>query len=216
MSLRETIEAAKREAEEAGSIFVGSGREKGKSEEGAEQESEGFSRRSAARAKPKTAAASTVRVVSAEDAKQGRTGKKSSEMSKEERRAERERQRDIDDRRNTAANILLKNDEEYSRIQTFWWAAVILGLVMTIASFGINWGLANGMIPEDAAVAISGVAIAALVLAYVSIIGAFIYDLVKGRPIRNRVDAEVKGMSRKRLENIIRADAEERAAKKAK
>ena len=59
------------------------------------------------------------------------------------------------------------------------------------------------------------VALISLVLAYVCIIGAFIYDLMKARPIRKRVDAEVKGMTKRRLEQIIREDAEREAAEKA-
>ena len=208
MSLRDTIDAAKREAQEAGSIF--SGKEKKDADNGAQQEeSSGFSKRSTARAKPATAAASSVRVVSAEDAKEGRSGKKTSEMTKEERKADRAARRDADDRRVTAANIILKNDPEYKKTQTVWWILLGSGLALTIFSFGVNAYLnrVEGVDTDFASRLVVG-AMVTLVLAYACIIGAFIYDLVKARPIRKRVDAEVKGLTKKKLEQIIREDAE--------
>ncbi|MBQ9007552.1 MAG: hypothetical protein IJ092_14470 [Atopobiaceae bacterium] len=208
MSLRDTIDAAKREAQEAGSIF--SGKEKKDADNGAQQEeSSGFSKRSTARAKPATAAASSVRVVSAEDAKEGRSGKKTSEMTKEERKADRAARRDADDRRVTAANIILKNDPEYKKTQKVWWILLGSGLALTIFSFGVNAYLnrVEGVDTDFASRLVVG-AMVTLVLAYACIIGAFIYDLVKARPIRKRVDAEVKGLTKKKLEQIIREDAE--------
>lgn len=206
MSLRDTIDAARREAQEAGGIF--SGKDNKEAEE-TKQESTGFSKRSAARAKPTTAAASSVRVVSAEDAKEGRSGKKANEMTKEERKADRAARRESDDRRVTAANILLKRDPEYARTQKMWWILLGLGLALTIFSFAVNAYLNNaeGVDPTFAQRLVVG-AIVTLVMAYVCIIGAFIYDLVKARPIRKRVDAEVKGMTRRRIEQLIREDAE--------
>lgn len=206
MSLRDTIDAARREAQEAGGIF--SGKDNKEAEE-SKQESTGFSKRSAARAKPTTAAASSVRVVSAEDAKEGRSGKKANEMTKEERKADRAARRESDDRRVTAANILLKRDPEYARTQKMWWILLGLGLALTIFSFAVNAYLNNaeGVDPTFAQRLVVG-AIVTLVMAYVCIIGAFIYDLMKARPIRKRVDAEVKGMTRKRIEQLIREDAE--------
>ena len=208
MSLRDTIDAAKREAQEAGSIF--SGKEKKDADNGAQQEeSSGFSKRSTARAKPATAAASSVRVVSAEDAKEGRSGKKTSEMTKEERKADRAARRDADDRRVTAANIILKNDPEYKKTQKVWWILLGSGLALTIFSFGVNAYLnrVEGVDTDFASRLVVG-AMVTLVLAYACIIGAFIYDLVKARPIRKLVDAEVKAVTKKKLEQIIREDAE--------
>lgn len=210
MSLRDTIEAARREAQEAGGLLSGN---KNDSAAQSDDEGSGFSRRSAARAKPTRNAAQSVRVVSAEDAKAGRSGKRTSEMTKEERKAERAAQREIDDLRNMAANALLKKDPEYSFTQRVWWIALGLGFAMTLASFGLNW-----LMQRNASYATNlyaGIAIVSLVLAYVFIIGAFIFDLVKARPIRKRVDAEVHGMTRKHLEQILREDALERDAKRA-
>ena len=207
MGLRETIEAAKKEAQEAGGVFSGKKDADAKSE--AEEESTGFSRRSAARAKPTTAAASS------EDARHGKSGKKSSEMTKEERKAERNSVRDAEDRMNMAANALLKQDKEYARTQRMWWILLGVGLGLTVVSFGINYMLNRTGADTSGANVMVPIALISLVLAYVCIIGAFIYDLMKARPIRKRVDAEVKGMTKRRLEQVIREDAEREAAENA-
>ena len=209
MTLRETIEAAKLEAQEAGSIFTS---KESKEEEPEKRESTGFSKRSTARAKPVSSAASSVRVVSAEDAKMGRSGKKTSEMTKEERKAERAAVRDREDLRTSAASILLKRDEEYKHNQRIWWILLGIGLALSLIALGINYLLSHGQQSEQLVV----VAMVTIVMAYVSIIAAFIFDLTKSRPIRRRVDGEVKSMSRKKLEQIVREDAEEKAAKKNK
>lgn len=209
MTLRETIEAAKLEAQEAGSIFTS---KESKEEEPEKRESTGFSKRSTARAKPVSSAASSVRVVSAEDAKMGRSGKKTSEMTKEERKAERAAVRDREDLMTSAASILLKRDEEYKRNQRIWWILLGIGLTLSLIALGINYLLSHGQQSEQLVV----VAMVTIVMAYVSIIAAFIFDLTKSRPIRRRVDGEVKSMSRKKLEQIVREDAEEKAAKKNK
>ncbi|MDO5120205.1 MAG: hypothetical protein Q4D48_08970 [Coriobacteriales bacterium] len=218
MSLRDTIEAARREAEEAGSVFVGKDKSKDEGKDKKEETTTYSRRSSAASAKPATSAASSVRVISAEDARYGRTGKKSSEMSKEERKAERSRVRDVEDRQNMAANILLKRDRAYNMTQKVWWICLGSGLALTVISFGINWWLnrEGTVVNPDLASKLVVVALVSLVLAYVLIIGAFIYDLMKARPIRKRVDAEVKGMTKRRIDALLREDAEEKAAKAKK
>lgn len=212
MSLRDTIEGARREAQQAGGVLSGKSDDEQQAEEA---EATGFSRRSTARAKPARDAASSVRVLSAEDAKAGRSGKKASEMTKEERKAERNARRDADDRRSMVANILLKRDEAYSRTQRIWWIMLGSGFAITLLSFGINWALNHGYFAGQADLLVV-VALVSIVLAYVLIIGAFVYDMVKARPIRKRVDEEVKGMTKKRLEQIIREDTLERDAKAKK
>ena len=87
MSLRETLDAAKREAQEGGSLIFGKDAKDAEAEEATATRS---NKRSAANAKPTRERAANVRVVSSEDAKNGATGKKESEMSKEERKAARE------------------------------------------------------------------------------------------------------------------------------
>lgn len=212
MGLRDTIEGARREAQEAGGVFSGKQEEEKKPEQA--EESKGFSKRSAARAKPSTAAASSVRIVSAEDARRGKSGKARSEMTKEERKAERSSMRDAEDRANTVVNILLGRNEEYSRVQRVWWILLGAGLAMTLVSFAINRQLnaQTGQTPDATLATISLVLIA---LAYASIIAAFIYDMVKARPIRRNIADEVAGMNKRRQEQIIREDEQAKAEKQA-
>lgn len=212
MSLRDTLEAARREAQEADSIFAGGSGDKAKDAQ--EEERGGFSRKSAARARPTSAAASSVRVVSVEDAKRGKSGKKTSEMTKEERKAERAARRDVEDRKSMAANILLKRDPVSQRGQKLWWVLLGIGLVMTLISFGINLYMQNSSATEFP-ILITVTAMASIVLAYVCIIGAFIYDFVKVRPVRRRIDDEVNGMSKRRIEQLIAEDVAELERKKA-
>lgn len=214
MSLRETLEAAKQEAQEGGSLFFG----KGKGEEEGEEASPaatttGFSRRSTAKAKPTRERAASVRVVTVEDAKAGRSGKKPSEMTKEERKAESEARRSADDLRHSAATVLLAHDEEYQLTQRIWWIALGAGFVCTLISFGINYLMNKN--EAYATMTYASIAMVTLVLAYVFILGSFVYDFIKGRPIRKRVDEEVKSMSKKKLEQLVTEDAKEKAAKKA-
>ncbi len=58
--------------------------------------------------------------------------------------------------------------------------------------------------------------IVGIVIAYACILGAFIYDLVRIRPIRNACRSKAEGLTEKRLNNLIEKDAAERDAKKAK
>ena len=213
MGLRDTIDAARQEAKEAGGIFSGND-EDSKKNNAEEQEgsSSGYSKRSAARAKPATAAASSVRVVSAEDARHGKSGKNRSEMTKEERKAERNNIRDAEDRMNMAGSILLKKDAAYQRTQRVWWTMLGVGVALTLTSFVINHYLRSAGDGVQNAEVFVAVSLVSMVIAYVFIIGAFVYDLVKARPIRKRIDAEVKGMSKRRLEEIIREDDEARKA----
>ena len=218
MSLKDMLDEAKREAQEGGSLFFGKDAEGEAKAEGKTEGSTGFSRRSTAKARPVREQASGVRVISAEDAKAGRSGKKTSEMTKEERKADRAARRDEDDLRNSVANILLKQDEAYQHTQRIWWIALGVGFAMTLISFFLTWIVGRDEVVANATYTI--ISLVSLMLAYVCIIGAFVYDFIKGRPVRRRVDDEVHGMTRKRLETIVRedaeAEAEKRAAKKAK
>ena len=59
------------------------------------------------------------------------------------------------------------------------------------------------------------VSVGSLVLAYIFIIGGFIYDLVKRRPIRKRVDAQLRNLSDKKLLEIFEKDREAQLKRKA-
>ena len=210
MSLRETLDAAKREAQEGGSLIFGKDAKDAEAEEATATRS---NKRSAANAKPTRERAANVRVVSSEDAKNGATGKKESEMSKEERKAARQKQRAKEDLAASVRNILLDADPAYKRTQHVWWVMLGVGFAMTLATFGINYALNNMESPDPSSPLVS-IAMIAIVVAYVCVFGAFIYDWRKGRPIRKEVDARVDGMTRKKMEQIVREDAERKAAER--
>lgn len=176
----------------------------------------GMARKSAASAKPARAAASSVRVVSASSKarrREAEQGESLEGLSKEEKKARKQEARIKEDRMYSAANILMKKDEEYRSKRRIFWVLMAVGVVAIFLVWFLLMGVLN-MIPAEA---VNTVQIVGLVIAYGFVIGAFIFDLVKIRPIRNFYKAQVAGMTdRKVLEVLETADAEEQAKKKSK
>ncbi|MDI9589824.1 MAG: hypothetical protein QM302_02060 [Acidobacteriota bacterium] len=204
MSLLDTIKAAREEAKEAGTLPSAPKEGEAPTKDDPAQAaapSAGFSRKSAARAKPKRAAAGSVRVGT----------KPSSEMSKDERKAAREARRSEADLASDAKRALLRSDEGYRLTQRIWWGLIAVGIVCTMISWLImRYMQSTGV--ESGALAAASVAL--MVVAYVLIIGAFIFDMVKVRPLRNQADARVSGMSRKRMRQLVDEEQRRKAAKK--
>ena len=187
MSLRETLDAAKREAQEGGSLIFGKDAKDAEAEEATATRS---NKRSAANAKPTRERAANVRVVSSEDAKNGATGKKESEMSKEERKAARQKQRAKEDLAASVRNILLDADPAYKRTQHVWWVMLGVGFAMTLATFGINYALNNMESPDPSSPLVS-IAMIAIVVAYVCVFGAF-KQIVREDAARKAAEREAK------------------------
>lgn len=169
----------------------------------------GFARKSPTSAKPARAAASSVRVVPASakaKRKQLERGEDLSGLSKEEKRARKQEQRLQEDRIYAAQNALMRQDEEYTRRRRIFWALLAIGLV-AILTVWLMLGVATEM---------QTVQIVALVIAYACILGSFIYDMVRIRPIRNECRAKAEGMNEKKLTSVIEKDAAARDAKRAK
>ena len=122
------------------------------------EERTGVSRKSAASAKPKQAAASSVIIKPAE---------KTAQQKKADRKAERKKaqaeQRELD------RKYYKPDTERYKRLRMFWWISLIGAIACTAISF-----LARDYLPEVAAMVI-------LFAAYALIILAFYIDL---SPIR--------------------------------
>ena len=167
------------------------------------QESGGYTRKGASRAKPARESASSVHVVQV----RGGHAKKSYEhMTKEEKKEERRRERAENDRLAAASNILMSHDPVYRRRRKIWWALLGAGLASTALAW-IFFAALQG---------VSGTpGLISLIFAYVFIIGGFIWDWVKIRPIRRDTDAMVAAMNRKRQQEIIDEGYEEEQAKKA-
>ena len=139
-----------------------------------ERDYAGAARKSAASAKPARAAASSVRVVSSSAKarrKEYEQGESLEGLSKAEKKARKQELRAKEDRMYSAANILMKGDEEYRSKRRIFWAFVI---------------------------------------------GGFIYDLVKIRPLRNFYKAQVAGMTDRKVLEVLEEEAERLDAKKGK
>ncbi len=174
----------------------------------------GASRKSAASAKPARAAASSVRVVPASAKarrREAEQGESLEGLSKEEKKARKQELRIKEDRMYSAANILMKNDAEYRSKRRIFWVLMAIGVVAIFLVWFLLMGVLSSF-PEN----VTGVLqIVGLVLAYGFVIGAFIFDMVKIRPIRNFYKAQVAGMTDRRVLEILE-DADTKDKKDSK
>ena len=166
----------------------------------------GVARKSAASAKPARQAASSVPVVPASSKarpKELEKGENLEGLSKEEKRARKAKQRAREDRTYTVSNILLKQDEDYTKRRRIWWAVLAIGMVLVVAIWASLYFIPGGTVS-------SPVQMVGIVLSYVIILGDFIYDFARIRPLRNMYRAQAEGMSENKLNALIeRAAAEE-------
>lgn len=171
-------------------------------------EATGTAKKSAARAKPATQAAGTVRHVSSTKAP----------ATKEEQRQRRDAERAADDDLSVVTQYLSKQDAEYTKRRRVWWVLIIAGLAFTVISAILMYAFPTTS--GDTATPTGAISLACLVIAYIGIIGALIYDLVRVRPLRNKAEEKARSLTPKKRQEIIdaeaRAEAERRAAKKAK
>lgn len=171
----------------------------------------GAARKSASSAKPARAAASSVRVVPATSKERRRElqqGESLEGLSKEEKKARKQEMRLREDRMMSAANILMKRDDEYNKKRYIFWALVIVGMVVALAV----WLLMSfsPTIGQSPVVQFGGI-----VIAYAAVIGGFIYDLVAIRPIRNYYKATVAGMTDRKVLDVLEESAKEDERKRA-
>ena len=211
MSLRETINAAKREAQEANAPLA----KKDEKDAADEDERSGFSKRSVTRAKPAREAASGVRVVGASGSsrKSSGSGKAPVEMTKDEKKRARRERRDEADRRASASQIVLKQIPGYKRSQRVWWGRLGTGFVCTI----ISWLLPN-LFPQQVNEGTTPMGIAVLIMlvaAYALIISAFVYDWRVVRPMRKKAEATTGAMTNKKVTKVLRGEANEIAREQA-
>lgn len=176
-------------------------------------ERKGMARKSASSAKPAREAASSVRVVPAsskERRKQYERGENLNGLSKEEKRARRAEQRELEDRIDTCVNYLLKEQPAYlSRRKMYWGFLVVAGVGFVGALIAL--GVVNGGVTW---LPLEVVSLAFIALAYIGLIGGLVYDFVRIRPIRNEVRATVEGMSDNRMAAVLQRAAEDAAKKR--
>ena len=240
MSLRDTIDGARKEAQEAGGLTgnVKTAAPKAeKPERGAKAEKSGKDEAekrdpmttrsyhsSAAGAKPSREAASTVRTASSGSTAGmggGVFGRGGTPAEKEARKEEKRRQREEEDFRQRGYDLILRSNEEYRRTDRTWWILIGVGFGMTIVSLILVWAFPTDSTDYQTIVGIASVA--SLVLAYGLIIGAFVYDWRVRRPVRKAAERQVASYSDKKLAELFEeqrrrenaADAARQAEKEA-
>lgn len=192
MSLRDTITGALGEAREN---FT-----KPETPAAADQQEaahKGFSRRSAARARPAREAASSVRT---EDGRR----KGSGPVTKEERRAQRQRERESQDLRSRAYDVVVKSIPGYRKADRIFWVLMGVGFVFAVISGVLAFVFKQ---TTDLSTAEGIASVASLVIAYVFIIASFVFDMFKRRPIRRQAEARMRGLTDKRVRDLLEQDA---------
>lgn len=209
MSLKDTLLGAAQEAKENAQSLKKTDDQTQESDAGDKNAGVLPKRASAASAKPASEAASSVRSSS------GTT--KRAPQTKEEKRAQRARERERQDLRQRGYDLILKNDPEYARTDRVWWIVLGFGMVVTVIALVASQFFKDA---NDYSTNLGMVVAVSMILAYVLIIGAFIYDLVKRRPIRRRAEAQAARLSDKKIIQMMeqaRAEGEaKRAAKRKK
>ncbi len=174
----------------------------------------GATRKSAASAKPARAAAGSVRVVPAsakERRREAERGDSLEGLSREEKKARKREARIREDRLYSVASIMMKDDPDYKRLRRVFWVLLALGMVAILVIWVLLFGLSDSTGEMTSAAQLAGV-----VVAYALVIGAFVYDFVKIRPLRNYYRAQAEGMTDRKLVEIIERDAAKRDKKDAK
>ncbi len=236
MSLRDTIDGARKEVEEASRLGgntksadskVERSERGAKSEKSSKDEAERRDpmairsyRSSAAGAKPSREAASTVRTASSSSSASmgGGLFGGGTPAQKEARKEERRRQREEEDFRQRGYDLILRTNEEYRKTEHTWWILIGVGFGMTIVSLLLVWAF-----PADSSdyQTFAGIAsVASVVLAFALIIGAFVYDWRVRRPVRKATERKVASYSDKKLAELFeqqrRRENEAEAARQAK
>ena len=124
-------------------------------------------------------------------------------------RARKAKQRAREDRIYTVSNILLKQDEDYTKRRRIWWIVLAIGMVLVVAIWASLYFAPAGMVS-------SPVQMVGIVLSYVIILGDFIYDFARIRPLRNMYRAQAEGMSENKLNALIERSAAEEDKKDSK
>lgn len=146
-------------------------------------ERKGQTRKSAATMKPKTKAASSVRVQSTTKSKQ---------QKKAEQKAARQKQAQVD------RKYYNPPTEEYKKLRRLWWILLVAAIAMTAFSWiSRSWFPNNDM-----------VGYVSLGLAYVLIIGALYVDFSKIRKVRRAYQEE---MEAKKTKEVRAAEKQARA-----
>ena len=198
MSLMDTIKGAREEVAAQNTSSDAAKRDDSSTQTNASSSSssQGFTRRSAARSKPAREAAAGVRVVT----KTGKPKKKAG-LTKEEQKAERAREREVDDRRYSVREMMLENDPEFKRVNKVWHRLLIVGAVFVFIALTL-YGLVKNAGDEGSPV-MAAAALGTMLFAYVIMGIALIYNWRMVRPLRVDYDHRVASMSDKKLKATL-------------
>lgn len=156
---------------------------------------EGQSRKSAASAKPKTKAASSVRMKTAPVTKQDKQ-KAQAAQEKADRKAA--------NARLSAAGS--PTDPKYKYWRRWWWITLVIAILATTASWGLRVIVPSSAVPSYIA----------LGFAYITIIAALVIDFKCIRPIRQAFQAQaMKPLSKSQQRKLEKETAEQEAVKAA-
>ncbi len=153
----------------------------------------GHSRKSSSSAKPSRPAGASVRTSSKANDKKAR---QSSKESKAREEAQKERQR-INALRAGAQSL-----PEYKKWRRAWMVLLGATVVFIAVSWGTSIAIQNGAVPDsmrDSAGIVQGVGMA---LAYASLIGAFVVDFRKIRPIRKTQEERARNLSKRQKKEL--------------
>lgn len=166
-------------------------------------------------AKPASKAAASVRIQTSKSSMSKKQKVMVQQtMSKEEKKAQRAKERELENLVYTATTTLTNKDEKYKKLRRVWWGLLISAVVFT----ALSWTTLSTGFGGQA------LSIAVLVLAYAGIIGALIMDFTVIRKRRNVFRDKVNAMTRKQVERVVEesyierqaADAAKKARKEAK
>ena len=163
-----------------------------------EGRSQGSVKPRTASAKPASKAGASVRTTSKpkpKNAKQRAMAEMN--MSKEEKKAARAKEREAENVAYTAIDILTRKDARYKKLRRIWWALLVVAVIFT----ALSWATA--------------VNIVSLILAYAAIISALVMDFTVVRKCRNKHRDKVASMTRKQQERIVYEAQVEAGAKAA-
>ena len=170
-----------------------------------EGRSQGSVKPRTASAKPASKAGASVRTTSKpkpKNAKQRAMAEMN--MSKEEKKAARAKEREAENVAYTAIDILTRKDARYKKLRRIWWVLLVVAVIFTV----LSWATVIIEMPL-------AVNIVSLILAYAAIISALVMDFTVVRKCRNKHRDKVASMTRKQQERIVYEAQVEAGAKAA-
>lgn len=154
-------------------------------------------------AKPASKAGASVRIETSRSSMTKRQKVMADQaMTKEEKKAAKAKQRELENLIYTATTVLTNKDEKYKKLRRVWWGLLISAVVFTALSWlTLSTGFGGQVL-----------SIVVLVLAYAGIIGALIMDFTVIRKRRNIFRDKVNAMTRKQVERVVEESYAERTA----